>query len=250
MDGTKSKIYSTNKYTLDSAILIIMNRIHVHTWIMICNVSVVTILMKIGVISKCVIAMERFVSAPPITTLEESTNDKVYSNSTLHLHSKVTSSSYYNHHHHQTIRKEYYRFIPSTTSSLSSSSSEERNLGYSSGSLLPTRELRFNKFKYVTDEYALYYADFKPLISKDYPLYGYVNKTLRLATNVHSVITPDDYEVKYDIPSLLDAVGGYPPMPDENEDNVFWKYLGLVIHVQRVRIYIYCILSTFRLSFQ
>jgi hypothetical protein len=60
----------------------------------------------------------------------------------------------------------------------------ERNLGYNSRPLLPTKELRFNKFKYVSDEYAKYYADFKPLISKDYPIYGYVNKTLRICERV------------------------------------------------------------------
>jgi len=184
-----------------------------------------------------VVHAERIAPSP----WEDGKSDGVLMNSST-LDDGLPSSSY-----PQSIRKEYYRFIPTNTklqqyTDISSQNEEttspytsKRELGDYAKPLLPTSELRFNKFKYITDEYARYYADFKPLTSKDYPIYGYVNKTLRIATNVHSVITTDDYEVKYDIGWLLEAVGGYPPMPDENEDNVFWKYLAVVIHAQHVR---------------
>jgi hypothetical protein len=154
---------------------------------------------------------------------------------------------------HQSMRKEYYKFMTTTQrqESLPSSMDIEtsaltvpRELEYYDRPLLPTSELRFNKFKYISEKDALLYADFKPLVSKDYPIFGFVNATLRSATTCHSVITQDDYEVKYDILSLLDAVGGYPPMPDENVNNIFWKYLAHVIHVQNVCYESMCLTSS------
>jgi hypothetical protein len=95
-----------------------------------------------------------------------------------------------------------------------------------------TEDLRFNKFFFP--RYALPPKGFKPLTSKDYPISGFVNETLR-TSNAISVITPDDYEIVYDLPRLIDAIGGLPPQPEANVNAEFWDLLRHVIDVQEIR---------------
>lgn len=99
-------------------------------------------------------------------------------------------------------------------------------------SKLETEDLRFNKFYFP--RYALPPKGFKPLKKNDYPISGFVNETLR-TSNAYSVITPDDYEVVYNLPRLIDAVGGLPPQPEANVNAEFWDLLRHVIEVQEIR---------------
>lgn len=97
---------------------------------------------------------------------------------------------------------------------------------------LETDEIRFNKFYFPS--YALGPKGFKPLKKADYPLTGYVNNTLRISS-AESVITPDDWEVVYNVPDMIDKIGGLPPHPEANEYAKFWDLLREVIYVQEVR---------------
>jgi hypothetical protein len=85
---------------------------------------------------------------------------------------------------------------------------------------IATSDLRFNKFTFP--EYALKPKGFKPLKKADYPITGYVNDTLRVSS-AESVITPDDMEVVYNVPLIIDAIGGLPPQPEANITAEFWK---------------------------
>lgn len=97
---------------------------------------------------------------------------------------------------------------------------------------LETEDLRFNKFYFP--RYALPPKGFKPLKKNDYPISGFVNETLR-TSNAYSVITPDDYEIVYSVPRLIEAVGGLPPQPEANVNAEFWDLLRHVIDVQEIR---------------
>ena len=85
---------------------------------------------------------------------------------------------------------------------------------------MDTDEIRFNKFNFPS--YILAPKGFKPLMKDDYPITGFVNQTLRIS-NAYSVITPDDYEVVYNVPKIIEAVGGLPPQPQPNPNAAFWK---------------------------
>mmetsp|Transcript_10373 Transcript_10373/g.19405 ORF Transcript_10373/g.19405 Transcript_10373/m.19405 type:complete len:206 (-) Transcript_10373:4501-5118(-) len=95
-----------------------------------------------------------------------------------------------------------------------------------------TEDLRFNKFYFP--RYALPPTGFKPLIKNDYPISGFVNRTLRTSDAI-SVITPDDYEIVYNLPRIIDAVGGLPPQPEAHVNAKFWELLQHVIDVQEIR---------------
>ncbi len=94
--------------------------------------------------------------------------------------------------------------------------------------LLETHEIRFNKFQFP--KFLLSPRGFKPLTNKDYPLTGYVNETLRLS-DAESVITPDDPEVVYNVPKIIDAIGGLPPFPETDENAEFWKVNSCFINL-------------------
>ena len=79
-------------------------------------------------------------------------------------------------------------------------------------------DVRFNKFFFN----GLFNPPgFKPLIQKDYPISGFTNTTLRLS-DAYSVVTLDDYEVIYNVPRLIETVGGLPSNPDSNRNSDFW----------------------------
>lgn len=109
---------------------------------------------------------------------------------------------------------------------------ENDNAFYDAGPSLETEDLRFNKFYFP--RYTLPPKGFKPLKSHDYPITGFVNQTLR-TSNAYSVITPDDYEIVYSVPRLIEAVGGLPPQPEANVNAEFWDLLRHVIDVQEIR---------------
>ncbi len=96
-----------------------------------------------------------------------------------------------------------------------------------------TEDFRFNKFWFPSQ--AVQPDGFKPLKPDDYPIMGYVNETLR-NSNAVSVITLDDYEVEYDVPRMIDVVGGMPPHPSSNPNDKFWELLREVMRVQEIRV--------------
>jgi hypothetical protein len=97
---------------------------------------------------------------------------------------------------------------------------------------LTTDSMRFNKFYFP--KYQLKPKGFKPLTKNDYPIRGYVNATLR-ASDAISIVTLDDYEVHYDIPSIIESIGGMPDHPSSDEKAPFWDKLRHVMKVQKIR---------------
>lgn len=95
-----------------------------------------------------------------------------------------------------------------------------------------TGDLRFNKFWFKSRNMN---SNIKPLKANDYPITGFVNETLR-ESNAYSVITPDDYEVVYNVPKIIEAIGGLPPQPSANPNSKFWDMLREVMNVQEIRL--------------
>jgi len=92
-----------------------------------------------------------------------------------------------------------------------------------------TADFRFNKFSVPADVN----LD-KPLGPADYPIMGELYETLKL-TDAISVINQEDYEVKMDIATLINAVGGLPSQPEADSTAPFWEKLREVMDVQDAR---------------
>lgn len=108
---------------------------------------------------------------------------------------------------------------------------EERNRGRKQRTT--TGDLSFNKLGFPS--FAVDPNGLLPLKRIDYPITGFVNRTLRVS-DAYSVITPDDFEVVYNIVHLIDSVGGLPPMPEPDVDAPFWKLLRHVMRVREIRL--------------
>lgn len=78
--------------------------------------------------------------------------------------------------------------------------------------------MRFNKFYFTSNVNPV---GFKPLKKDDYPISGLTNSTLRLS-DAYSVTSLDDYEVIYNVPRLIEKIGGLPSYPKEDENAPFW----------------------------
>ena len=87
---------------------------------------------------------------------------------------------------------------------------------------LPMEELRFNKFFFTS---SVNPRGFKPLKKEDYPINGITNSTLRLS-DAYSVVALDDYEVTYNVPRLIEKIGGLPSYPEEDENAPFWELVS------------------------
>ena len=92
---------------------------------------------------------------------------------------------------------------------------------------LPMEELRFNKFFFSS---SVNPRGFKPLKKEDYPINGITNSTLRLS-DAYSVVALDDYEVIYNVPRLIEKIGGLPSYPEEDENAPFWELVSSLHHV-------------------
>ncbi len=94
---------------------------------------------------------------------------------------------------------------------------------------LDPEDVRFNKF-FFNGNYNP--VGFKPLLKKDYPISGFTNSTLRLS-DAYSVITTDDYEVVYNVPRLIQTIGGLPSYPDSRNDH-FWDVSSIILHIYSI----------------
>lgn len=92
---------------------------------------------------------------------------------------------------------------------------------------LDPEDVRFNKFFFHGNYNP---QGFKPLLKKDYPISGLTNSTLRLS-DAYSVITTDDYEVVYNVPRLIQTIGGLPSYPDSNGNGHFWDVSSFIPHI-------------------
>ena len=90
---------------------------------------------------------------------------------------------------------------------------------------LRTEQFRFNKFSFP--DFSFPPRGFKPLKEDDYPISGRVNETLR-ESNAYSVITADDYEVIFNMRSIIEAIGGLPIHPEPSASSDFWNVSFLV----------------------
>lgn len=108
--------------------------------------------------------------------------------------------------------------------------------------------LRFNKFSFdqnvvggVTVKFPdppkdYSDSDLLPLTSESFPISKNPSTSEMLReSNAVSVITEDDFEIKYSIRSLIESVGGPPTHPTAEGRNPFWNELREVLMIQELR---------------
>lgn len=89
-------------------------------------------------------------------------------------------------------------------------------------------EIDANDLGHRYQKFEMYKNKDKPIVS--YPLSQELSKFLRYYSNVFSLVTSDDYEVKgRDVKRYIETVGGYPPRPGTEP---YWKDLRYVCKVQ------------------
>ena len=114
--------------------------------------------------------------------------------------------------------------------------------------------LRFNKFSFIDDiddayhEYRLilphsnfneshFYEDLLPLTKNDYPISNNTEivKMLKDETTATSVVTEDDAELKWDVSTLIELVGGDPTHPSSDRNSEYWNQLLKVMKMRKKR---------------
>mmetsp|Transcript_18589 Transcript_18589/g.22777 ORF Transcript_18589/g.22777 Transcript_18589/m.22777 type:complete len:406 (-) Transcript_18589:303-1520(-) len=97
--------------------------------------------------------------------------------------------------------------------------------------LMETSAIRFNKF----------YGEprgFKPLVNHNYPVRGGVYDMLTSSTDATDVIMLNDARVrKYNIPKIVERIGGWPNHPEADESAPYWNELRHFIDIQKKRMY-------------
>jgi membrane-associated phospholipid phosphatase len=93
-------------------------------------------------------------------------------------------------------------------------------------------DVRFNKFANLDGTV----ADFMPLTHEDYPMTGFIANYLKNQTNAASVVCVGDYAVKPEhianAESYIEAIGGYPSMPNINPQSTFWEEMTEITMMQ------------------
>jgi len=90
--------------------------------------------------------------------------------------------------------------------------------------------IRFNKFDFLDGQPPV---DWQPLGLGDYPMRGIKATTLMDETDASSVMIPGDYELKGKVSMpYINALGGLPSYPEDDENAPFWSELEHVTDVQ------------------
>ncbi|CAB9521688.1 expressed unknown protein [Seminavis robusta] len=92
--------------------------------------------------------------------------------------------------------------------------------------------VRFQKFVFTNGVM----ADFMPLQPADYPIRDNIAVALKNTTNAESVLCDGDHALnlthQQNVMLYLDDIGGFPDMPNENQQNGFWDEMREVSMLQ------------------